>query len=423
MFFGSGGFPFGDFEGMRGGQGRPKKEVDNSKFYDLLGVPKNATTDEIKKAFKKKALKEHPDKGGDPEKFKDLNIAHEVLSNPEKREIYDKYGEEGLRDGGPGAGGMGDIFDLFGMGGGRKQQSGPKKGKSVLHPVKATLADLYNGKTTKVAVNRERICSKCNGAGGKPGAVQSCSGCKGRGMKTVMQMLGPGMYTQSTSPCDDCRGTGEQINEKDKCKTCDGKKVTKEKKILDVQIDKGAPNGEKYVFHGEADEYPGIEPGDVVIQVHEEKHELFKRRGADLLIEKEITLLEALTGVDFVLTHLDGRHIRIKNQPGEVIKPDDIKTVEGHGMPYHKQPYKFGNLFVVFKIVFPKELKKEQINKVQEALGGSKKKDVDMEVAESCFLKEFHEHHRNTHHEGGQDGNGSDDEDEGNGHRGQSVRC
>lgn len=127
----------------------------------------------------------------------------------------------------------------------------------------------------------------------------------------------------------------------------------KEKKILEVTIDKGAPNGEKYVFHGEADEYPDIEAGDVVIQVNEEQHDTFKRRGADLMIEKEISLLEALTGIDFVLTHLDGRKIRIKNKPGEVIKPDDIKTVEGHGMPYHKSPYKFGNLFVVFKISFP----------------------------------------------------------------------
>lgn len=107
-----------------------------------------------------------------------------------------------------------------------------------------------------------------------------------------------------------------------------------------------------------------MEPGDVVIQVHEEKHAEFKRKGADLMLEKEISLYEALTGVDFVLTHLDGKKIRIKNKPGEVIKPDDIKTVEGHGMPYHKQPFKFGNLFVVFKVKFPNELKKEQMAKI-----------------------------------------------------------
>jgi DnaJ homolog subfamily A member 2 len=112
---------------------REKKEVDNKKFYDLLGVDQKASQDEIKKAFRKKALKEHPDKGGDPEKFKDLNVAYEVLSDPEKRDMYDKYGEEGLREG-AGGGDMSDIFKMFGMGGGgRQKQSGPKKGKPVGH--------------------------------------------------------------------------------------------------------------------------------------------------------------------------------------------------------------------------------------------------------------------------------------------------
>ena len=129
---------------------------------------------------------------------------------------------------------------------------------------------------------------------------------------------------------------------------------------------------------------------------------MFKRKGADLLMEKEISLLEALTGIDFVLTHLDGRKLRIKNRPGEVIKPDDIKTVEGHGMPYHKQPYKFGNLFVVFKIVFPESLQSAQISKIGESLAAQRKKgDVDMEVSETCSMMPYKEHHRNTHHEGG----------------------
>jgi DnaJ family protein A protein 2 len=256
----------------------------------------------------------------------------------EKRQIYDRYGEEGLQSGGGGGPDLSDLLGgMFGMGGGgRGKPSGPKKCKSEGHQVKATLADLYNGKTSKLVVNRDRICSKCNGVGGKAGAVTTCSGCKGRGMRTYMQQMGPGMYSQSTRPCDDCHGEGEIINEKDRCKTCEGKKVVKEKKILDVQIDKGAPNGERYVFHGESNEFPGMEPGDIIVQVNEEAHSEFKRKGADLLLEKEISLLESLTGVDFVLTHLDGRKIRIKNKPGEVIKPDDIKTVEGHGMPYHK---------------------------------------------------------------------------------------
>jgi DnaJ family protein A protein 2 len=198
MFFGGGGFPFGDFEEMggRGGRGGPKKDVNTTKYYEVLGVSKTASSDEIKKAFRKAALKEHPDKGGDPEKFKDMTVAYEVLSDPEKRKLYDQYGEEGVRHGGGMSSGFGDIFDMFGGGGrGNGGRQGLKKGKSVLHPVKATLEDLYNGKTAKVAVNRDRICSKCDGKGGKEGAVQTCSGCRGRGIKVTMQMIGPGMYT------------------------------------------------------------------------------------------------------------------------------------------------------------------------------------------------------------------------------------
>lgn len=131
---------------------------------------------------------------------------------------------------------MEDIFSMFGMGGrgGPQRDEGPRKGKPVLHPLKCTLEDLYKGKGAKVAVTRDRICNKCGGLGGKAGAVSSCGGCKGRGMRTTMQMVGPGMYTQRTGPCDECNGKGETINEKDKCKTCNGKKVTKEKKVIEV---------------------------------------------------------------------------------------------------------------------------------------------------------------------------------------------
>jgi DnaJ family protein A protein 2 len=106
------------------------------------------------------------------------------------------------------------------------------------------------------------------------------------------------------------------------CKTCNGKKIKKENKKLSVEIDKGAPNGEKYNIHGEGDEVPDVEPGDVIVQIREKKHKIFSRKGADLFMDKEITLVEALTGVEFVVTHLDNKKIRIKNNPGDVIKPD-----------------------------------------------------------------------------------------------------
>ena len=253
-----GGFPFEEFAGMHGGgmpgRGGPRKEADTSKFYDLLGVAKSATEQEIKKAYRKKALKEHPDKGGDLEKFKEITAAYECLADREKREIYDKHGEEGLK----GGGGMGaqDIFSQMfggGMGGGRGGPKGPQKGKSVQHAIKVTLEEIFKGKTTKIAVNRDRICTTCDGKGGKDGANSTCGGCKGRGMRTQMTMIGPGMYSQSTGPCTDCSGTGEMIDEANKCKNCNGKKVIKEKKVIEATIDNGAPHGEKYIFHGESD--------------------------------------------------------------------------------------------------------------------------------------------------------------------------
>ena len=176
-----------------------------------------------------------------------------------------------------------------------------------------TLEEIFKGKTTKIAVNRDRICTTCDGKGGKDGANSTCSGCKGRGMRTQMTMLGPGMYSQSTGPCSDCGGTGEQIDEANKCKNCNGKKVVKEKKVLECAIDKGSPHGERYIFHGESDEHPSAEAGDVVIVVDEQPHKLFKRKGADLFMEKEITLLEALTGCNFVIDFLDGSKFRVQS--------------------------------------------------------------------------------------------------------------
>jgi len=154
------------------------------------------------------------------------------------------------------------------------------------------------------------------------------------------------------------------------CKTCSGKKLQKEKKKLKIDIDKGAPNGEKYTIHGEADEIPDAEPGDVIVQIKEKPHKIFHRKGADLIMEKEITLLEALTGLEFVITHLDGRKVRISNPAGEVIKHDAIKTVEHLGMPLSKKSYMFGNLFIHFKVKFPTHIDPKSVALVQEAFGG-----------------------------------------------------
>ena len=196
-----------------------------------------------------------------------------------------------------------------------------------------------------------------------------------------MIQLGPGMYQQSSGPCAECGGTGEQIDPAKRCKNCNGKKVVKEKKVLTCEVDKGAPHGEKYVFHGESDAHPDKEPGDVILMVNEQPHATFKRKGADILMEKEITLLEALSGVDFVVDFLDGRKFRVQTEPGAVVKPDSLMTIPEKGLPFHKNPYKFGNMFVLFTVKFPASLGATELAGVSEMLKGMKKKNAQMSDA------------------------------------------
>lgn len=332
---------------------------------------------------------------------------------------------------------MGDIFDLFGGGGRQQRETGPKKVKPTAVQLDVSLEDLYNGKETEVQVERHRICAKCNGLGGSDAtAVQTCKGCKGKGMRTVMMQLGPGMYSQRTGPCDECGGRGQSIDPSKMCKPCNGKKIKKENKTISVEVDKGAPNGEKYVKHGEGDQIPDAEAGDVIIVVAEKKHKIFKRKGADLFMDKEITLIEALTGLDFVLTHLDGRKVRISNKAGEVIKPDSIFTCEGLGMPFHKRSYTFGNLIITFKIKFPTTIDDKSSKLLTDALSGTvgavkagkatAKATEDGKIDETCYLKTFQEAHRNTDVRGGDKDNHESDEDEdeeGHGHGGQRMGC
>ena len=210
---------------------------------------------------------------------------------------------------------------FFGGGGRDGRSQGPRKTKDLVHRVHVTLEDLYKGKTTKLMLTRNVICSKCKGKGGKDGAVRSCSNCSGRGIKVTIRQMGP-MIQQIQSPCDECSGTGEVINPKDRCSNCKGKKVLPEKKVLEVHIDKGMKNGQTVQFRGESDQSPNAEPGDVVVVIEEKPHDRFKRQenGNNLMAEIELDILTALAGGQFAIRHLDDRALIVKLEPGEVIK-------------------------------------------------------------------------------------------------------
>ncbi|CAN6566921.1 unnamed protein product [Malus baccata var. baccata] len=309
--------------------GRAPKKSDNSKYYEILGVSKTASQDDLKKAYRKAAIKNHPDKGGDPEKFKELAQAYEVLSDPEKREIYDQYGEDALKEGMGGGGGGHDPFDIFQSffggnpfgGGGSSRGRRQRRGEDVIHPLKVSLEDLCNGTSKKLSLSRNIICSKCKGKGSKSGASMTCPGCQGSGMKVSIRHLGPSMIQQMQLPCNECKGTGETINDKDRCTQCKGEKVVQEKKVLEVIVEKGMQNGQRITFPGEADEAPDTVTGDIVFVLQQKEHPKFKRKGDDLFFEHTLSLMESLCGFQFILTHLDGRQLLIKSHPGEVVKP------------------------------------------------------------------------------------------------------
>lgn len=419
MFFG--GDPFEQFGG--GGRGPPRGPsgpVDNEGLYKALGVAKDADENEIKKAYKKLALRHHPDKGGDVEKFKEISSAAEILCDPEKRKAYDKYGLAGLE----GQGGEGhsadDIFSMFFGGGGRRGPSGPQKGEDIVHQIKASLEDLYNGKTTRLAINRNKLCEACEGRGGKVGAERDCSDCNGRGVRVQLRQIGPGMVQQMQSACPACKGEGKIMNEKDKCQSCKGKKTYKDRKVLEVMIEKGMKNGQKIRFSGEADELPGTIPGDVIFVIQEKEHDTFKRKGADLVATLSLQLTEALCGFTKTITHLDGRVLRIDSQPGRIIKPDSVHMIQGEGMPYHGNPFTKGRLFVLFRVEFPSALPPQTVRslvaclppKPEIMLSGEEEECSFSEVDISQFGQGNESMQRDASHE--------DDEDQ---RGGQKVQC
>lgn len=298
-----------------------------------------------------------------------INAAYEILSDPEKRAKYDKHGLEGLEEG---AGGADDLFSMF-FGGGSRRSAGPRRGEDINHPLKVSLEDLYNGKAVKLAVSRQVIV----------GESTVCTGCDGQGVVVELRQIALGMVQEMQRRCAQCGGEGYQCKRK------------REREVLEVLVEKGMKHNQKIVFRGKADEQPNMEPGNINFVIHEKEHALFKRKGADLLITKTLSLNEALCGFEWKITHLDNRELIIKSKPGEVIKPEAsdrrpfVKIVTGEGMPSHGNPFVKGNLYVLFTVEFPDDgdLNDDQVDALKKILPGTAMSvEYDPEKAEVAHL-------------------------------------
>ncbi|CAF3470024.1 unnamed protein product [Rotaria sp. Silwood1] len=350
----------------------------DTKLYDLLGVSRNASDHDIKKAYHKLAKTHHPDKNPESaEKFKEISFAYQVLTDDNKRRIYDTYGLEGLKEGG-GSGGGGYMADILGqffggdspfgghpfgghpfgglfghstMGGGRNRR---RKGDDIAHPLKVTLEQLYKGDTHTLEISRKVICSTCNGAGGREGAKQTCTTCRGHGIQIITRQIGPNMMQRMQQVCKDCSGEGEIINERDRCKNCQGKKTVDQKKNLEVVISPGSRHEQQLRFPGESDQAPNMEPGDVIVVLQQEPHALFQRSGDNLIMKHKINLVESLCGFQLVITHLDGRKVVLKHPPNDPIAPETFRCVKGQGM-INMRTHDTGDLIIQFDVEFPSE--------------------------------------------------------------------
>lgn len=307
MFFG--GDPFGE-DGPFGGGGRrgggrggggSSEPVDTDAYYNILGVSKDASSAAIKKAYHKLAIKKHPDKGGDPEEFKEITEAFDVLKDDEKRQLYNQGGKEAVERGGMPSS---DPFSAMFGGGRRRAAAGERKGKSVSHTLKVSMEQCYRGDVRKLRLGRV-VIDKSKG-------VNKCSECENG---TVIKMIRRGpMIQQMQSPC--------QVPGCNRGWMC-SRSNTKE--TLEVHIPRGAANGHKITFYEKGDEIPDGVAGDVhiILEVQESTKvpEEFIRKGCDLYVKRKISLVEALCGFTMELTHLDGRKLLVKSAPGDVCKP------------------------------------------------------------------------------------------------------
>ncbi|WP_312334867.1 molecular chaperone DnaJ [Anaerospora hongkongensis] len=338
-------------------------------YYEVLGVAKTASDDEIKKAFRKLARKYHPDVNRDnpseaEEKFKEANEAYEVLSNAERRAQYDQFGHAAFEGGGGapgggfgGAGGFSDIFDMFfgqsGFGGGR--QSGPERGADLRYDLEITFEQAAFGMETEIQVPRTEDCGVCHGSGAAAGTqAETCSQCRGTGQQQVVQNTPFGRMV-NVRPCDRCRGEGKIV--KTPCKECHGKGKVRARRKIKIKIPGGVDNGSRLrVAHeGEAGNRGG-QPGDLYVYIFVKSHKLFTREGDDVICEVPITIVQAALGDEIEVPTLDGKvQLRIP----EGTQTATVFRLKDKGVP-HLRGSGRGDQHVKVKVITPKKLTDKQ---------------------------------------------------------------
>lgn len=300
-------------------------------YYELLGVDKGSSVDDIRKAYRKLALQHHPDKGGDAQRFQLIGEAYAVLSDPEKRRVYDVYGKEGLdqqQQQQPDV--AGEIFrSMFGGGFG-----GPRRRRSKEVALDVTLEEVFKGKVRNVEITR-RVLDR--------GKVHSCVACSGQGCKVRVLPMGGGIYQQHVTPCEGCGGQGHEFD--------DGASHLKTE-VVKIEVPAGCRNGTRIVMQGMMDEEVSGPPGDLVFVVTYRDHPVFRVCGGDLETTIKINLLEALTGFQRIIKHLDGTFLNISHS-SSIMSPGQQWSIPGEG-------FQKGDLHVKIDIEFPTSISPEE---------------------------------------------------------------
>ncbi len=352
--------------------------ADKRDYYDVLGINQGASESEIKKAYRKMAKKYHPDNNSGnkeaEEKMKEVNQAYEVLSDETKRAQYDQFGHAAFEQGGAGGGfygggmdfDMGDIFSMFGFGGGTSRRNGPQRGNDIGVNIQISFEEAVFGTTKEISISVTDKCDTCNGTGAKAGThAQTCARCNGTGQERVIQQSIFGSMT-SVRTCSVCGGSGKTI--KDPCNTCKGKGRVKKAKKFEVNIPKGIDHGQTIRLSGKGE--AGINGGgygDLMVTVYVQAHSYFTRKGMDLYCEVPITFVQAALGDEITIKTIDGDE-KYTVKPGT--QPGTVATIKGVGVPNLRNPNQRGNQVITFVVKIPTELSNKQKDLLKEFYGG-----------------------------------------------------